>query len=133
MLHINDIFQSIAGEVNTLGQGTCTSFIRFQNCNCRCFYCDSKETRDKDGGSLLSEEQIMQKVRDYGNKHVCITGGEPLLQNINKLVRLLKSEQYFVSIESNGTQSLGDNDADCFIIDYKLEYPELMNEDAQVY
>jgi 7-carboxy-7-deazaguanine synthase len=51
---------------------------------------------------LLSE--IISTINRYGCRNVCITGGEPLLQeNIKKLISLLKKNHFNVYIETNGS------------------------------
>ena len=49
----------------------------------------------------MSPENIMKKINKFGIKRVCITGGEPLLQDLGGILDLLDS--YSVSIETNGT------------------------------
>lgn len=38
-LKVNEIFLSIDGEVNHMGQGCFSTFIRLSGCNCKCSYC----------------------------------------------------------------------------------------------
>ena len=105
LIRINNIFQSISGEVNPWGQGQRCTFIRFQGCNIRCHYCDTKQSWEVTGGTEMSVPEIMNRVMQYGNKIVCITGGEPLIQ-IHPLLDLLAKlnlGSYKVYIETNGT------------------------------
>lgn len=98
MLKVNEIFLSIQGE--GISTGLPTIFIRLTGCNLRCSYCDT--TYSYNYGSLMTIEQIVNKIKTYGYKRICITGGEPLLQN--DIIKLLdKLTDYEVNIETNGS------------------------------
>jgi 7-carboxy-7-deazaguanine synthase len=52
----------------------------------------------------MSIADIMAKIKANGVYHVCLTGGEPLLQKDSvALVKKLAKEGYIVSIETNGS------------------------------
>ncbi|HBN09800.1 MAG TPA: radical SAM protein [Cyanobacteria bacterium UBA8530] len=92
LLRIHEIFSSIQGEGLFLGAPS--TFIRLTGCNLRCSWCDTKFAFEE--GSEMSLEDIRVE-----NRHVVITGGEPLLQNIEPLVSRLKKN--FVTVETNAT------------------------------
>jgi 7-carboxy-7-deazaguanine synthase len=98
-----DAFASIQGE--GLRQGQPTIFVRLGGCNLRCPFCDTKYARR--GGDELEVSLILglvELVREaYPARWVCLTGGEPLLQDIRPLVRGLKAEGLKVQVETNGT------------------------------
>jgi len=52
--------------------------------------------------------EILDRIQESRNRFpaewICLTGGEPLLQNIKPLVLALKKEKYFIQIETNATQ-----------------------------
>ena len=105
-LKISEIFFSAAGE--GLRQGEPTIFIRLSGCNLRCPFCDTKYAW-KDGKELRLGEfftQIAKIKKNYRVNWVCLTGGEPLLQEVGPLVRLLKRNGYRIHLETNGTRSL---------------------------
>ena len=79
-MKIHSHFISIDGEVNKWGQGVPSVFLRLQNCNLRCSYCDIPEAQDPKGGRVLSVDQIVEIIRGYECEKITITGGEPLLQ-----------------------------------------------------
>jgi len=124
-MKINEIYQSIEGEMSGHSQGALTTFIRFQGCNLRCDYCDSKFTWSKDiGEDNWSPKEIVDKVKEYGNENVTITGGEPLMQKrgLISLVKRLHDENCNVAIETNGTYPLPKKiieDDVYWIVDYK--------------
>ena len=75
-MRITEIFYSIQGESSFAGL-PCT-FVRLTWCNLRCSWCDSEYTFT--GGTEMSVDEVIEKVRSYGCKLVEITGGEPLVQ-----------------------------------------------------
>ncbi len=103
LLRVNEIFKSIQGE-STYAGIPCV-FIRLTGCNLRCSYCDTAYAYDE--GLVISLSEIIERVKRYECRNVCITGGEPLLQeNINKLINLLKKNHFNVYIETNGSQNI---------------------------
>jgi 7-carboxy-7-deazaguanine synthase len=103
LLRVNEIFKSIQGE-STYAGIPCI-FVRLTGCNLRCSYCDTAYAYDE--GLVISLSEIIERVKRYECRNVCITGGEPLLQeNINKLINLLKKNHFNVYIETNGSQNI---------------------------
>jgi len=97
---VNEIFKSIQGE-STWAGSPCT-FIRFTGCNLRCYYCDTAYAYDE--GSEMTEREIVERVSVMGPKLVCVTGGEPLLQqHTPHLVTSLLDMGCHVLIETNGS------------------------------
>ena len=98
-VRICEIFSSLNGEGKYTGHPT--TFIRLSGCPFNCSYCDTLYA--KNSGKKMSIDKIMTEVNKLGNKYVCITGGEPLVQNDTmSLVYELLSFSYIVSIETNG-------------------------------
>lgn len=81
-----------------------TVFIRTTGCNLRCTYCDTKYSYYE--GDFLEISEVISKTQAYSANHVCITGGEPLLQpSIHSLMTQLCDLGYTVSIETSGAKS----------------------------
>jgi 7-carboxy-7-deazaguanine synthase len=98
-LKITEIFYSIQGESSRIGQRT--AFIRLTGCPLRCNWCDT--TYSFTGGEWMSLNQILEKIKSFSVKYVCITGGEPLSQkNCLELVKKLYDNNYKISIETSG-------------------------------
>ena len=57
----------------------------------------------------MSEEEIVEAVRQYPARHVVVTGGEPALQLTESLVDALHAAHKVVAVETNGTHPLPDN------------------------
>ena len=103
ILKITEIFSSIAGE--GLRSGEPTIFIRLTGCNLRCAFCDTKYSWQ--GGKSYSVDKVIETVGQIRKRFpadwACLTGGEPLLQDVEPLVKKLKKECYKIHIETNGT------------------------------
>ena len=56
----------------------------------------------------MSTSDIVERVQGYLTRRVCINGGEPLLQYLEPLVRNLRSRDYLIHLETNGSQSFGE-------------------------
>jgi 7-carboxy-7-deazaguanine synthase len=97
-MRICEYFRSIQGE--GLAIGVPTYFIRTVGCNLRCIWCDTKFALS--GGIELSVDHIMELVDD--NEHVCITGGEPMLQDdLPELLDKLLAAGKKIVLETNGS------------------------------
>lgn len=98
-LRITEIFHSIQGESTYAGQ-LCV-FIRLTGCPLRCTWCDTEYSFY--GGTFLTIDEILSKVRDYGCQLVEVTGGEPLAQPAAlPLIARLCDAGYTVLIETSG-------------------------------
>ncbi|HEY1315043.1 MAG TPA: 7-carboxy-7-deazaguanine synthase QueE [Steroidobacteraceae bacterium] len=98
-LRVNEIFHSLQGEADAVGYPTV--FVRLTGCPLRCRYCDTEYAFH--AGEWLDLESIVEKVRTYGARHVCVTGGEPLAQpNCLKLLARLCDHGFQVSLETSG-------------------------------
>ena len=102
-LKTNEIFASVQGE--GLRQGEPTIFVRLAGCNLRCGFCDTKrawgEGRETSVGKIV--ETVGRLRRELPAAWVCLTGGEPLAQNVRPLVLRLHDEGFKVQVETNGT------------------------------
>lgn len=92
-MKVNSIFNSYQGEGKYIG--TRATFIRLSGCNLRCWFCDTEYTKYED----KTEQDIVKQIPE--DNLVVITGGEPLLQDLDNLVKLLLPRK--ICIETNGT------------------------------
>lgn len=120
-----EIFESINGEGRKAGQ--LALFVRFQRCNLECSYCDTKWANEKNAPyTIMTEEEIYNKIVESGIKNVTLTGGEPLLQeNIYLLLKkLAENKNLNIEIETNGSINLKKfselENPPSFTMDYKL-------------
>lgn len=100
---VNETFLSIDGEINPWHQGIPSFFIRLQNCNLRCPYCDTKQSWSKEGGKTMTVGELYAEAEKSGARKVTITGGEPFLQPLRPLIEVFTSKGYKVSVETNGS------------------------------
>ena len=102
-MKINEIFPSIQGEGLRMGEPTL--FIRFSRCNLRCPFCDTKYAWET--GYEMTIDSILEKTLKmhaaFPTQRVCLTGGEPLFQDIGGLVKRLKAENFRIQVETNAT------------------------------
>ena len=102
-LRISEVFYSLQGEADTAGIPTV--FVRLTGCPLRCGYCDTEYAFH--GGEWWDVEAVLEKVRQLGGQHVCVTGGEPLAQkSCLTLLTALCDGGYRVSLETSGAMSL---------------------------
>lgn len=101
-LRISEIFASVQGE--GLRQGEPTLFVRTAGCDLRCRFCDTKTAWK--GGAPMTVGDILGRLARLRERFpaawVCLTGGEPFLQDIGPLVAALKREGLRVQVETNG-------------------------------
>jgi len=103
-MKINEIFYSIQGEGNW--SGLTNIFIRTTGCNLRCSFCDTKYAYDD--GEEMSIEKIIKIISRYPCKYVCLTGGEPLIQDeAISLTKALIKKGYNICLETNGSIDIG--------------------------
>lgn len=112
-LNIIEIFASVQGETSL--SGLPTTFIRLAACNLRCSWCDTSYSFGR--GEKTSLDDIIQQTNKNGCLHVCITGGEPLLQeNVYSLMQTLADQNYKVSLETGGSLTIDKVDSRVFIV-----------------
>lgn len=107
-LKITEVFCSLQGESSSVGWPTV--FVRLTGCPLRCGYCDTAYAFH--GGAWRTIPDLLDTVREYGVRHVCVTGGEPLAQkNCLPLLAALCDAGYRVSLETSGAIDISGVDA----------------------
>ena len=128
MLPVMEAFYTLQGEGNY--QGRAAYFIRLGGCDVGCVWCDVKESWDAGAHPLKSVGQIVQEAlaatgSNPENIIAVITGGEPLMYNLDGLSKALHAAGFRVHIETSGAYPLsGDIDWVC-ISPKKFKAPEL--------
>lgn len=98
-LRVTEIFHSIQGEADAVGWPTV--FVRLTGCPLRCVWCDT--TYSFHGGERRSVASVLDEVARYQTRHVCVTGGEPLVQRAClPLLTALCDAGHSVSLETSG-------------------------------
>ncbi len=122
---VAEIFTSINGEGTKAGQTAV--FVRFTGCNLNCSYCDTKWANEPDAEyTLMTDKEILSRIKETGIKNVTLTGGEPLLrEGIYELLEEISKDGFLQSeIETNGSIDLKPfcdiENRPSFTMDYKL-------------
>lgn len=101
-LRISETFSSVQGE--GLHLGVPSTFIRTSGCNLRCVWCDTPYASWNPEGPTISVESLAQHAKEFGNNHVVLTGGEPMLFDpIVDLVNALQQNGHAITMETAGT------------------------------
>lgn len=107
LLPLMEAFYTIQGEgANT---GKAAYFIRVGGCDVGCHWCDVKESWDANIHPLTEVEKIVANVQAWQADSVVVTGGEPLIYNLDELTRQLKTLNIKTFIETSGAYSLSGN------------------------
>ena len=130
LLVVSEIVASLQGEGKYTGYPT--TFIRMFGCNLNCPYCDTKYAL-KGKKVRKSIDTVLGETFKLQNHHVCITGGEPLLQeSVYCLVYDLVERGYQVSIETNGAVPIEEDTHRRFDYCMDIKCPSSMMEDRNV-
>jgi 7-carboxy-7-deazaguanine synthase len=103
-LPVMEAFYTIQGE--GYYQGHAAYFVRLGGCDVGCVWCDVKESWDADAHPQLDIENIVTEADSYEAKLVVITGGEPLMHNLEKLTNAFKNKNFQTNIETSGSHPL---------------------------
>jgi len=104
LLPLMEEFYTIQGEGYNTGKAA--YFIRLGGCDVGCHWCDVKESWDAEIHPLTPADQIIINAEKYPGKAVVITGGEPLIYNLDYLTQELQSRGIKTFIETSGAYPL---------------------------
>src|SRR4051794_19869400 len=103
-LPVMEAFYTIQGE--GFHQGRAAYFIRLAGCNVGCFWCDVKESWDVDKHPKVAIDDILQMACKEPGRLAVITGGEPLMHNLDELTQQLQNSGFETNIETSGSYPL---------------------------
>jgi len=107
LLPLMEEFYTIQGEgFNT---GKAAYFIRLGGCDVGCHWCDVKESWDAELHTLTEADKIIDNAAKFPAKAVVVTGGEPLIYNLDYLTNGLHSSGIRTFIETSGAYPLSGN------------------------
>lgn len=98
------MFYSLQGE--GFHQGRAAFFIRLAGCDVGCVWCDVKESWDATKHPVLSIEKIVEAAKAQPGRLAIVTGGEPLLYNLDALTTALKETGFETNIETSGSSPM---------------------------
>ncbi|SFC27844.1 Organic radical activating enzyme [Flexibacter flexilis DSM 6793] len=99
-----EAFYTIQGEGRY--QGTAAYFIRLGGCDVGCHWCDVKESWDAEAHPQQSIEEIVEQASKYPSRVAVITGGEPLMHNLDALCEALHLQGFRTHLETSGAYPL---------------------------
>jgi len=107
-LRVQEVFPTIQGEGPYAGLPAV--FVRLHGCNLKCFWCDTDFESSTWEPSI---DELMDHIEDafselgepnpFIGRLVVITGGEPLIQNLEWLIGELVEHGCLTQIETNGS------------------------------
>lgn len=97
-------FYTIQGE--GYHQGRAAYFIRLGGCDVGCTWCDVKESWDASAHPFIKIDTIVNEVKKSNATLCVITGGEPLLYNLDSLTKKLQVQGIETNIETSGSSPL---------------------------
>ena len=103
-LPVMEHFYTLQGE--GYHQGRAAYFIRLGGCDVGCVWCDVKDSWDAEKHPKLTVESLKLKVKETPAEIVVITGGEPLMHNLDELTSSLKAAGLQTNIETSGAYLL---------------------------
>ena len=104
LLPLMEEFYTIQGEGSHTG--TAAYFTRIGGCDVGCHWCDVKESWDANIHPLTKIGFIVSNALLYPARTIVITGGEPLMYNLNPFTLQLKENGFSVHIETSGSHPL---------------------------
>jgi organic radical activating enzyme len=94
-----EAFYTLQGE--GYYKGSAAYFIRIGGCDVGCHWCDVKESWDAAKHPPTQIQEIVEEAYQY-SKTIVITGGEPLMWNMEPLTQALKLKNMQIHIETSG-------------------------------
>lgn len=104
LLPLMEEFYTIQGEGYNTGKAA--YFIRLGGCDVGCHWCDVKESWDASVHPLTAADKIVEHACQHPAKTVVVTGGEPLIYNMDYLTKELKAKGIQTFIETSGAYPL---------------------------
>ena len=97
-------FYTLQGE--GYHQGKAAYFIRLGGCDVGCVWCDVKDSWDAEKHPNYEVSRLLEEVKKTAAQIVVITGGEPLMHDLEELTRQLQSAGFKTNIETSGAYPL---------------------------
>ena len=103
-LPVMEDFYTLQGE--GFHQGKAAYFIRLGGCDVGCVWCDVKDSWEAGRHPLRPIPELVSKVKKNPGNIVVITGGEPLMHNLDELTRQLHNAGLLTHMETSGSSPL---------------------------
>ena len=102
LLPVMEEFYTLQGEGFNTGQAA--YFIRVGGCDVGCKWCDVKESWNASDFPPVSTDLVVKNATGFPAKAIVVTGGEPLLYNMDYLCGELHRHGMRIFIETSGSQ-----------------------------
>jgi len=106
-LPVMEHFYTLQGE--GYHQGKAAYFIRLGGCDVGCVWCDVKESWDAEKHPKYEIQSLIDAIKKTPTEIVVITGGEPLMHNLDALTAAIKEAALQTNIETSGAHPLSGN------------------------
>jgi 7-carboxy-7-deazaguanine synthase len=103
-LPLMEAFYTVQGE--GLHAGRAAYFIRLGGCDVGCVWCDVKESWPIDFHPMVLVKEIVEEAKKHPARLAVITGGEPLMHNLEFLTSELQNSGFETNIETSGAYPL---------------------------
>jgi len=97
---VMESFYTLQGE--GYHQGKAAYFIRLGGCDVGCVWCDVKESWDASKHPVQTIAEIVSAASAWPGRLAVITGGEPLMHNLDELTNALHAAGFQTNIETSG-------------------------------
>jgi organic radical activating enzyme len=104
VLPVMEEFYTLQGEGFNTGQAA--YFIRVGGCDVGCKWCDVKESWNANDFPPVSTDLVVEHAMAWPAKAIVVTGGEPLLYNMDYLCDELHQRSIRTFLETSGSQPL---------------------------
>lgn len=124
-LPLMEAFYTLQGE--GVFQGQAAYFIRLAGCDVGCVWCDVKESWEAEAHPLVPIADIVAAAAQHPGRLAVVTGGEPLMYDLNPLTKALRTAGFRTHIETSGAHPFsGQWDWVCFSPKkFKAPLPEI--------
>jgi organic radical activating enzyme len=103
-LPLMEHFYTLQGE--GAHSGKAAYFLRLGGCDVGCVWCDVKESWDANLHPKVAITDMLHFVKEAKSPIAVVTGGEPLLHQLDNLTILLKEQGIATHIETSGSSPL---------------------------
>lgn len=104
VLPVMEQFYTLQGE--GAWQGRAAYFIRLGGCDVGCVWCDVKESWEAKRHPVHAVDDLVAEASKHPGRLAVITGGEPLLHNLDALTAQLQAAGFRTHMETSGSSPL---------------------------
>jgi organic radical activating enzyme len=103
-LPLMESFYTIQGE--GFHSGKAAFFIRLAGCDVGCIWCDVKESWNASSHQIVEIDKIINSLSETKSKIAVVTGGEPLMYNLEELTLKLQRKGLKTHLETSGAYKI---------------------------